>query len=91
MMEAADLVKLQCIVFGINVQLIEVSNYGIKCNKTLMEESLTKGQFLLDLINISPTVCKALECAVLAFNESKTLYCLECSEPCVREVVLEDV
>lgn len=85
-MTAADVTRLKCIVFGANLQIVEASNYGIKCNTTLLNETIDRGQFLLDLYNLSPTLCKSLECAILAFNESKVLYCVECSSPCVRDV-----
>lgn len=87
----ADVTKLQCIVFGSYVQRIEVDNYAITCNKTLIDDTATKGQFLLDLYNLSPTVCKALECEILSFNETKTTYCLECDTPCIRDMEAENV
>jgi len=90
-LRTADVTKLKCIVFGSNVQLIDAGNYGINCNKTLIEETISKGQFLLDLLNLSVTVCKQLECEVLAFIENKSLYCLECTAPCIREVTVEGV
>ena len=80
----ADVTKLKCILFGTYVQRIEVDNYAISCNKTLIDNTIIEGQFLLDLYNLSPTVCKSLECAILAFNENKATYCLECADPCVR-------
>lgn len=87
----ADVTKLKCIVFGTYVQRIEVDNYAITCNKTLIEDTITEGQFLLDLYNLSPTVCKTLECRILTFNENKATYCLECLTPCVREMMTENV
>ena len=32
----ADVTKLKCIVFGTYVQRVEVDNYAINCNKTLV-------------------------------------------------------
>jgi len=87
----ADVTKLKCIVFGTYVQRVEVDNYAINCNKTLIEDTITEGQFLLDLYNLSPTACKTLECRILAFNENKGAYCLECLTPCIRESITEDV
>jgi len=91
MLLTADVTKLKCILFGANVQLIDASNYGIKCNNTLINETIVKGQFLLDLLNLSPTVCKSLEIEILAFNENKYAYCLKCDSPCVRETMTEGV
>jgi len=91
MLLTADVTKLKCIVFGSNVQLIEAGNYGIKCNNNLIQDTINQGQFLLDLLNVSPTVCKSLEIAVLAYNENKYAYCLTCTSPCTREEITENV
>ena len=87
----ADVTKLKCILFGAYVQRIDVDNYAIRCNTTLIEDTIARGQFLLDLLNLSTTVCKELECAILAYNETKLTYCLECDTPCIRDMEIEDV
>ena len=91
MLLTANVTKLKCIIFGAAVQMIETGNYGIKCNQSLIQETLDRGQFLLDLYNLSTTVCKQLECDILSFNENKTSYCLECNDPCERVMETENV
>jgi len=90
-LQTADVTNLKCILFGAYVQRIDVDNYAIKWNNTLIDDTITKGQFLLDLYNISTTVCKELECAILAYNETKLTYCLECDAPCERDVITENI
>lgn len=90
-LQTADVNTLKCIVFGSYVQRIDAENYAVKCNNTLIDATITEGQFLLDLYNISPTQCKTLELRILAFNENKAVYCLECSTPCDRDSITEGI
>ena len=90
-LQTANVTKLKCILFGAYVQLVETDNYGIKCNTSLITETIANGQFLLDLLNVSSTVCKSLENAILAFNENKYAYCITCASPCIREETVENV
>lgn len=86
MIVTADVEKLKCIYYGTIKSEVDVEWFGLNCNSNLDSVS-DYAKLLVDLTNISPTVCRSLECKILEFNENKSSYCVNCESPCVRSTV----
>jgi len=85
MIETADVTKLQCIYKGLVKSLVDVDNYGLKCNTITMEEDLCTASLYTFAVNISPTMCRSLECKILDFIESKATYTLNYPDTCTED------
>lgn len=82
MLLTADVEKLKCIYFSLIKARVDVDWYGIKCNTSQIDTDINTSRLYLDLLEISPTVCRSLECKILEFNESKSSYCTTCDNDC---------
>lgn len=81
----ADVTKVKCIYFGAISKKIDTETYSILCKDDEITEVISHGKVLLFLYNISPTLCRSLECAILDYIETYSSYCIYCTTPCDRE------
>ena len=79
----ADVIKLECIYEGLIKSIVDVDNYGLKCNTLQLETDLKTASLYLDAISFSPTICKSFECKILDFIQSKQTYTLNYPNTCV--------
>jgi hypothetical protein len=85
MLDALDVTKLECIYKGLVKSLVDVDNYGLKCNTDSITIDLQTASLYNFAVNISPTICRSLECKILDFIESKATYSLNYPDTCTED------
>ncbi len=73
MLNPADVTNLQCVLFNKIYEVSLKDAYGIDCDaSTILAEIELVCQYL-DLLSMSPLVCRSLECKVLELLDKYTI------------------
>ena len=70
MISPADVTKLKCVAFKIAYTQAAQDNYQTDCPET---DELTVVLSLIQRLEQSPTICRSLECSILAILDKYTI------------------
>lgn len=77
--------KLKCVIFQLNWEILQKKSYGIDCNVDTIQSKLDTAQLYLRLMDISPLICRSLECKILSILDEYTF------TVCVRDTTQVNV